>query len=235
MTELKNDILEQIETGTVAMRPRWHFVLQTALYTTGVILTVLVSVYLVSFIFFILAKTGLGFAPLFGLGGIMFFIVTSPWLLIITTGIFLMLVALAVKHYAFSYRHPLIYSLLGVVGFVLITSGLIHQTALHDRIEALGERNNLPGLAPLYRDATDTRPREITPGTVVAIDEASLTIKTPEAELYTVVVSPKTRGVDITTLTPGTNVIIFGERSTSTIAAKGVRVMKRDFPPLRPR
>jgi hypothetical protein len=234
MTKLKDTLIEKIEAGAVAMRPRWHFILETSLFTVGVILTALIAMYLLSFIFFTLAKTGLWLAPGFGFGGLMFFVISSPWVLIITTGIFLALLALLVKHYAFSYRQPLVFSLLGVVGFVLIVSGLLHQFSFHERMERINERHNLPGLAPLYRDTNDTRPREITPGEIVAITETGFTLMTPEAETFTVLVSSRTRGIDHLPLTVGAKVLIFGERSTSTIEAKGIKPLPHDLPPLRP-
>ncbi len=234
MTKLKDSLIEKIETGTVAMRPRWYFILETSFFTVGVILTALVAIYLLSFIFFALTKTGLSLAPGFGFGGLLFFIVTSPWLLILLTGLFLTLLALLVKHYTFSYRQPLVYSLLGVVGLVLIISGLLHQVAFHERMERMNERHNLPGLTPLYRGATSERPREITPGEIMSVSATSFTLRTPENETFIVLTTNRTRGSDDLPLVVGANVLVFGERSTSTITAKGIRPLLHNLPPLRP-
>jgi hypothetical protein len=232
MTNLKDNVLEKIHTGSVAMRPRWHFIVEACFFTVSVILTAIVAIYLLSLIFFILAKTGLWFAPGFGFAGLMFFVITSPWLIMLATGLFLALLAILVKHYAFSYRQPLIYSLIGVVAFVLIVSGLMHQMALHDRLRDMSERNNLPGLAPLYHGNTDARPKEITPGKIVGFTENGFTLTTPEGDSFTVVVSDQTRGYTVP-LPIGSRVIVFGERSTSTIAAKGIRPLTRDIAPIR--
>ncbi|MBU4141685.1 hypothetical protein KKE99_02325, partial [Patescibacteria group bacterium] len=79
---IKESILSVIKSGQVKMRPRWHFVLKTALAAFGVIILVLTVLYLASFIIFVLRQTGVLFVPAFGLQGWFAFFTNLPIFLI---------------------------------------------------------------------------------------------------------------------------------------------------------
>ena len=147
MNTFKQDILKKITAGEVEMKPRWYFILQSLLLIVGVITATLVAVYLLSFVSFTLRQSGVGFIPLYGFRGVSQFVMSSPWLLIFFTGTFLSLLYLLVSRYSFSYKRPHLYSMIGVVVFVLLASFAIEQTVMHQRISQYSERHHLPLLA----------------------------------------------------------------------------------------
>lgn len=228
MTHLKDNLLARIKDGQLAMKPGWHFALKSVFYVSGLLLTLLIGIYLLSFVLFVLRETGLWWTPEFGMMGILFFVTMSPWLLITITGVFLATVYLLVRHFGHNYRHRATYTLMAVVLLLILGASIIDYLAVHDKVRQFSNERNIPGISPLYRHSPDRRPKDITPGQVIASTEQSLRIKNREGE-YTVSITEAKRPVGFIPK-PGDHVLVFGSYTgTSTITAKGIRPLP---PPL---
>jgi hypothetical protein len=229
MNELKDAVLKKIQEGKVHMQPRWHFVLRTVLYAVGTALAALVAVYLMSFVLFILHRTGLLFAPGLGVRGLTFFITASPWLLFGLVGVFLFVLYLLVRHYAFSYRRPLVYSIVGVALFAGIGASAIYAMEVHERIEAFAERNKVPGMAPMYRAFGNKHPDGVTLGVITERIDSGFMMETGVDEEVRVLVNERTKvprrmsRYDIDDA-----VLVFGDREGDTITAFGIRPVSGD-------
>ena len=234
MNDFKQNILKKIKNGELDMRPHWHFVLKGLLMLVGIIVVALCVIYLLSFILFTLKQTGVGFAPLYGFKGLGMFVLSSPWLLIVFAAVFLVLLYILVSKYSFSYQRPLIYSMLGVVLLVLVSSFVIGQTSAHRSLQQFAEHNNVPGLAPLYRGVTNDRPENITPGIITELNTDGFVIQSDRNNKFTVVVSERTKKRRGVTYDVGDVVFVFGEKSGETIRAIGIRPAPRDFEVRRP-
>jgi len=235
MKNIQENLLNKIKTGEITMVPRWRFVLHSLLVAVATIVVALIAVYLLSFIMFALHESGLIFAPLFGWSGIVLFIVSSPWILIGLLGIFLCLLYLLVSRYSFSYRKPLVYSIVGVVLMVVAVSSLIQQTALHHRTRDFVERHNFPGLAPLYRNAERKPSRAMTGGIITEINGSDFVLKTEETGLYHVTISNRTKLPWEAELAVGDKVLVFGPVQGKMINAFGVMIDDGSLPPPSPR
>lgn len=193
MNNLQDAILKKIEAGEVAMRPRWRFLLETSLWIIGVFLVLMATVYLGSFVLFVLRQSGVLFVPQFGWSGFIFFLLAAPWLLMCFTMIFATVLYVLVTHFAFSYRHPLVYSLLGVVGVVAVVSLALHILALHDRIEKISERYEMPIMSPWYRTNMPNRPEGLAVGSVLEETEDGFILLTEKGETVIVRLTPRTK------------------------------------------
>lgn len=231
MNDFKNSIIQKIKTGEVSMQPRWHFVLRTLLLIVGIAITALLAVYFLSFTLFALRKTGLVFAPQMGFPGITFFITASPWLLVALVLIFLFLLYMLVTHFAFSYRRPLIYSLLVVTLLVVGSSSLVQHTTMHERIQSFTERNNTPGIAPFYHRHAGMRPEGMTLGTLTEITPAGFMLQTEDGRVIAISVSESTRTPPGLPLEVGMRVLVFGEEEADAVTAFGVKPVPEDFVP----
>lgn len=230
MNNITNNILDKIKTGEVTMRPRWHFVLKAFLLISGILLAALIAIYLLSFVLFTLHKSGVLFAPQFGWHGVMLFVIASPWMLIGILGIFLLVLYLLVSKYSFSYQKPLVYSIVGVVLFVIAVASMIQYYGIHDRVQAFSDRSNLPGLRQLYADPADRRPAGVARGTINTLTEVGFTLETDRAEILHITVTTQTKRPRLRGLQTGDQVIVFGERVDSSITAFGVKsVQGRQF------
>lgn len=233
MNDFKNNILERIKTGELDMKPHWHFVLKTVLFVLGTIIVALLAVYLLSFLFFSLHQTGVWFTPSFGFVGLSYFVMSSPWILISFTLVFLLLLYLLVSRYSFSYKRPLVFSMIGVTVFALLGSLLIQQTPMHRNIQNFAERHNLPGVAPVYRSLAGERPKGLVLGTVIEVTDSGFVIESDKGEMIRVEISSATRQKPGSVYEVGDTVFVFGKLENGVIEAVGVRPHTGDeLPPM---
>lgn len=229
MSNFKQDILKKIKSGEVDMKPRWHFVLRSLLLILGIVIFVLLGIYILSFIFFFMQQSGVGFMPLYGFRGIMMFVVNSPWLLIVFGVSALVILQLLVHKYSFSYRQPMVYTVAGVIILVLLGSYAIEKTLLHQRLQGLVEQNEIPVFGPLYKAIDDHMPDNIVIGNITEINENILTIESDKDGTIQAFLSNETRQHPGVLLELGSNVLVFGERKGNEIYAFGIRPAPKDF------
>ncbi len=227
MNNLANNIIQKIKAGEVHMQPRWHFVLKTALLLTGTLLTFLIAIYILSFVLFTLHNSGLWFAPEFGSRGVMMFIMGAPWLLLSILGLFLLFLYVLVSHYSFSYRKPLVYSIIGIVFLIISTSSLIHLSGIHDRLESFANEHSVPGLRPFYQDPQARRPGGVEIGTINQINESGFLLMIDRQELVQIIITKETKLPPDYTPVEGEMVLVIGERNDQdSITAFGIKPAK---------
>ncbi len=226
MNNLQQNILNKIKNGELDMKPKWHFVLKAGLLLSGVVVATLLVVYLLSLAFFFMHQSGIIFAPEFGMRGIGLFLVSSPWLLIGMSIVFLTLLYFLVTQYSFSYHRPLLYSMIGVVVIALIGSGFVQQTTMHQRMGEFVGRHEVPVFSPLYREALNQRPEGVVVGVITEVNDNGFVIDSERDGTVGVSVTNDTRMKPGTKLIVGEVVMVFGDRQKDTIDAFGVRLPK---------
>ena len=224
--ELKKKILEKIKEGEVAMKPRWHFVLQGILAITGIVILSLGLLYILSFIVFALRQSGVMFAPLFGFRGVLTFLYSSPWLLVLLAIIFIIVLETLVRKYSFAYKKPLLYVLLGIVGISLFGTYTLAQTTMHKRIQEYAEKGHMPPVQMMYNQYAKPQLRDVHIGTIAEVTEEGFIIENRRGEELRVFI-PKER-VPRELLVEGEQVLIFGERTLEGVSAVGVRPLPED-------
>jgi len=223
MTELNDKVLEAIKSESVVMRPRSFFVLKTGLIATGGLLALLLSLYALSFVFFIFRETGIGYLPHFGGIGILWFIITSPWILIGITGAFLGTLYLLIRHFSFGYKQPAIYTIIALVLVAIAGASIMEYVAMHDKVRQFSRVNNLSAVDRLYEYHIPNRPDRAIPGVITDTNPSNITITTPRNEVLLITISEKTR-LPKEPLVIGQHVFVFGPRvGTSSVEAIGVK------------
>ena len=221
---MKDAVIAKIKKGEATMRPRWHFVLRTTLFTLGAIIVALALLYLASFILFVLRETGLLFVPSFGLRGMGVFLFALPWFLILLALAFVFVLEVLVRRYAFAYRKPLLYSLAVIVLFVVVGGALIASLGLHQGFARYAKEGRIPVADALYRNYEHPMHDRVFPGVLLRFTEEGFLLKDIRNEEFQVVVTTNTRfpsGVD---LDSSDRIVVFGNRvATSTIEAEGIR------------
>ncbi len=222
----REEILEAIRKGRVKMRPRWHFVLRALLAALGAIILLLALLYLASFVIFVLHRTGAWFVPAFGLRGLYVFLLSMPWLLILLSLVFAAILEILVRHYAFAYRRPLLYSVLGIL-LVAVAGGLmVAGTPFHGRMSRYAEENRLPVAGRFYREFGRRPFREVHSGKVASVEREGFALRDIRGEILNIVITPRTRlpyGMDFSV---GDSVVVFGVRDDGRVQAFGVREVK---------
>lgn len=226
---LQAKILNAIKKGEVIMRPRWHFVLKTILGVLGGVIVSLVLVYLISLIIFGLRETGILFAPGFGFRGVIVFLQSLPWLLILLVGVFLIVLELLVQKYSFAYRRPLLYSAFAILAVVIVTGWVLTRTPLHGAIMYRIERFHVPVVGQVYRDIREPVFRNAEVGKIIFINPHGFDIENPKQEIIIVTVTPATRILRQVQLETNDYVMVIGNRIGNQIEALGVR----EIPPMK--
>ncbi len=129
-THIEIKIAEAIKEGELKMRPRWHFLLKAALLVWGFVVTLLVVLYLTSFLFFSRSL------PLVLLCVLVGFVVFCEMLL---------------RQYEFGYGKPLAYTLGGVIIVALCVAAFLQGLRAHERLYNFVERRQVPVAEPFYR------------------------------------------------------------------------------------
>lgn len=211
-----NEILNCIKSGDVKMRPRWYFILHAALAMIGGMILLFLVVYLISFIIFIERQTGAGFVTEFGLRGWARFLVSLPWLLILLSLVFIGILELLVRRYAFAYRRPLMYSALGIIVIIGVSSFVVINARFHERFE---------GSYPRFMMHP---PADINPGDIQELSSSGFILTGPRGEVLHVMMTSSTRWSAKTQFEKGDRVVVFGDRAgTSSIDAFGIRKISR--------
>lgn len=229
MKNLKDDILNKIKSGEVDMKPHWHFVLKSLLLLLGASVTFLLMVYMLSFIHFYLRQSGIGFVHMYGFKGLSLFVLSSPWILIASTGSLVVVTQILTRKYSCSFRRPLLYSLVVIIIAALFGAYIVGRTQVHSRLQGVAEDRGMPLLGPLYRGIGEGRPESITFGMITEMKENGFILESDRGEVVTIVLTSETRQPPEKEFAEGDTVLVFGDREGGAVTAIGVRLAPPDF------
>lgn len=223
LQSIHDKVLAGIKSGRVKMRPRWHFILKAALLLAGAGIISLALLYLVSFIIFSMRQTGVWLVPSFGMRGVQEFLVSLPWLLVILTVIFVVILEVLVRRYAFAYRQPLLYSALAIV--LLVTAGgfAVAKTSFHGGFLNQAKLHQLPLAEPFYVRFGIMGPDDVQRGNIIELTDNGFTLGNQRDETLNIIITPETRFPLGTNFIEGDPVIVMGEREDDTVKAFGIR------------
>lgn len=140
---MQSDIMEQITSGAVTMKPRWYFVVGSFLAAFGLFGTMFLTVYFWGMSWYRINRHSSLEYLWFGDAGQTAFIKTFPWLLL-AVALFSLGVGLwLMQRFDFSYRFRWVWVAGGVsigvlvAGYVVDRSGLVHATIQAPMMEHL--------------------------------------------------------------------------------------------------
>ena len=226
-------VLDEIKSGRVAMRPKWHFALNLALVAVGAAMALALVWYVVSFAIFILHDSGAWFGPTFGPRGWLVVLGALPGVLIFLAIIFVIILEVLVRHFAFSYRRPIVYSLGGIVLLVVVGSAAVAKGRVHERLTSYAERHHMPMMAPLARAFRGRPSAHLFPGTIATTTDTGFILTTRRGDAIYIRLSPGTRMPPGFLFTVGDKIMVFGDRMATSVTAFGIRPLcpPRQLPP----
>ena len=221
--QLKDSILKAIEDGRVKMRPKWQFITKTALTILGVVLLALTVLYLVSFIVFVLWRSGVLYVPGFGFHSFGIFFLSLPWILILLAAVFMLLLEIFIRRYSFAYGRPFLYSALAVIFLGIVGGIIIGETPLHEKFFDEAENGRLPLAGPMY-EYFGQQPQNVTVGLITQITGNGYQVQSGDGDdVFSVVVTPQTQTPPPSSLKVGDIILILGPRHGNTILAQGIQ------------
>ncbi len=167
---LTEKIINKIKVGEVKMKPKIYFILKTVFIVLSIVVAALFVLFLTSFIFFSLragagpelktVRPG-GLMPGHGLKGMFIFIRSLPWLLIIACLLLIAIMEIMVKKFSFTYRKPILYSLIIIIALVLSVSWFVSRTGFHQNIFLKSQKVPWPVIENFYQRRLPRLPRRI--------------------------------------------------------------------------
>lgn len=158
---IKQAIIDCVDTGTVSMKPKWFFVLKSILRISAIFVVFLTTIYFISFIGLIVQEKAL--FDLFHLGpkGMKEFLFAIPWLIVLFSLFLLFLLEVLASKFSFVYGKPIFYSLLLLIVCVLLIGFVLYKIDKQFHFARFGEKPNAPVFGPMhkyYRGDYEKRP-----------------------------------------------------------------------------
>lgn len=222
-SSITNKVVEKIKKGQVKMKPKIYFILKSILLMLSLAVSALFALYLLSFIAFVLRSTGVWYLPVFGFQGIAVLLHSLPWILILMALILVAVLEILVRHFSFSYRRPILYSILAIIMLLLLGVLIVNKTQLHPALFRRAQERELPIAGRPYRDFAMPKFHNVHRGVVLEITYNGFLIETSNGEVLTVIVAPETRFPYRTSIEKNETVVILGERDDGSIRAFGIR------------
>ncbi|MDB5189987.1 MAG: hypothetical protein JWN49_313 [Parcubacteria group bacterium] len=154
-------IMAKIQDHELTMHSRLFFVVRVVATALLAFMVLLISIFLVNFLFFTLRVNG--HEPLLALGsrGAWLFVQLFPWWLLVLDIVCIVVLENVLRTFKFGYRSPVLYLFLVLVVVAsAIGIGLDRGTDVNDRILRHADRGDLPGpLNSLYQEARRAPPQ----------------------------------------------------------------------------
>ena len=226
-------VLEKVRTGDVHMHTKAYFIFRMALTALLAILTLAVSVWVVSFIFFSIHESGELFLLGFGSRGALVFLSLFPWLsLIVDLGLLLLLEWL-LQGFKFGYRISLFSIFLGILFFSIVLGIAFNFLPVHSMLLDRADNDQLPILGEMYESIRDSHQDQgVFRGTVVSLQGSQFVIAHTDLDhdsddgTRTVSMQPGT--VLTTPLRIGERVYVLGNLVDGVIQARGIEELSPD-------
>lgn len=217
------EVLRRISEGRVLMRPRWHFVLKTVLMTLSILIISIALLYVLSFVLFVSRISGGMLAPSFGVRGVGLFLLSLPKAFVLLSILFIVVLEILVRKFAFSYRRPLLYTLLLIGVFVLGGTVMVSFAGVHERVFRFAETNGVPIVGPMYKGYAGRQTKDMYPGSIVSFESDGFIMANKRGEPLRVYVSAQTRLPRGSDFAEGDEVLVVGKRTGVGVYAEGIR------------
>lgn len=215
-------VLESIEAGRLKKFSIWHFLIKAIVKIVGIIIISLILLHVVSFIFFMLHRTGAIYSPDFGFHGWVAFFGALPHLLILLSIVFVVVLLKLIGRYSFVYRRPLLYATIGIVLAMVVGGHIIAKTKFHTRLMSYAESNRLPIFGGFYRHYGLQKFQNMHTGIILEMNEFGFVMKNDRNDILTVIIKPETNNPHNDIFAKDDQVFVLGDRKNGTIQAFGV-------------
>lgn len=219
---IANAVMSQIKHGQTKMRPRWYFILRSGFFVLGICIVLLVLIFASSLVLFMVSKSGLIYTPLLGLKGIKMFVVSLPWITVLFVVAFALLFEVMIRHYRFTYKRPLFYSVLGIVIILVSGTVLAFKVGVHEGIMLIGNKNGSITRG-FYKNYVLQRIPNIHFGSIHSVGEDNILLKDNHDDLVTVTIFEDTDLPEKNDFEVGDQILVLGSTNNGMIEATAIK------------
>lgn len=226
--QLGDTVMDAIRSGKIRMRPRWRFWVSSALLAASILLLLGAALYVASFALFMLRESGVLFVPMFGIRGTFAFLRALPLIVIALLVALLVLFEALARRYALVYRRPILIPFLAIVIIVVVGGVALERTRIHRALFLEARAHRLPQpIAALYGAGGAPVPGVYRGAIVTLTPEGFLMRSDSDDATSSVVLTAATRRPADSSFSTGQEVVVFGDESSGTIRAIGVRAIDK--------
>ncbi len=211
------------------MRSRAYFIRRAILLGAMAILVLLGAFFMLSFVFFSVRESGVGYLLEFGEHWIGTFAALFPWTSLLFFIACMVILEMLVRRFAFSYRFPLLRMFLWILVVGILGSTIIGFTPLHASLLSAADRDQLPFIGSWYEQVHDSHVEQgVYRGSVTSIAATYFVIAHNDTDRDSdegtwSIVPPA--GFDLGTLATGKNVYVAGRLLNGVVYAYGIHVI----------
>ncbi len=237
--KLENKIMSEVKSGRIKLRSKYVFLAKKVGLNSALLLSIVLSVLFFSLgLFYMKATDSLKYLS-FGKDGLLAFLESFPYLLIITFTLFLLVAGYLITKIEGSYKKPFGYFAIGLIVFVLIFGSIIAYTDVSEYIEEQAFGNHMPGIffKPFIDGGIKSHDRGMA-GRVYETDSDYLIVETPRGFEKISLLEVHCQDVLQTTdcqdqFEIGQFIIAIGKRVDGIFVADEIKIANEDqFPPM---
>lgn len=224
---VENKVMSQIKSGRVRLRSKYLFLAEKLGLGSAFVLTfMLAALFFDLFLFYLKATDNLWYLS-FGSKGVLAFLESFPFILVIGWIVLLFLVGFIFRKSGFLYNKPFGYLAISLVGFIIIIGTIFTFTHLTERMEkaAFGPHPAGRLLQPFFKPGLDERNSGLA-GRIVEIGSDYIKLQTPN-RIITVDLKRLEEGPQ-DKLSVGMFVVVVGERQGDSFVALGLHNLNNE-------
>ncbi len=222
--KLEKRVMSEIKSGRIKLRSKYIFWAKKLGLNSALSLSIVLAILFFNLVLFYMKSTdNLGYLS-FGKNGLLAFLESFPYLLVIVFLFFLLITGYLITKTDWSYKKPFKYIALTLLIIVLLVGSALASTNLSQRIEEQAFINKGPGLffKPFLRSGMGLR----NSGLVGEIDEIGknyLIIDTPKGKQYLDLSQLQTELI-LSEIEKGQLVVAIGERKDDIFVVNEIRL-----------
>ena len=222
MSNIDKKIKKDLLGKDIQMKPKSYFFAVSALYIISTILVILFALFLASFIFFATKSSGTNYLLAFGYSGILPYLQSLPWLLILALIILILLVEIFGKKIDLISKKPLIYSLAAVIIVIVGFGTVFANTEIHNSLFNRAVDNRLPFGKGLYEKYGTFHENKLIVAKIIESNDEYLVVESRGVE-YQIEITEELHLPPKLELFVNQEIMIFGEIENNIIEAVGIR------------
>lgn len=227
MNTIKHTIVESIKKNTLTMTPRWKFVLYSVLIGSAFAFTFLLTIFVISLVFFLLSRYGFMYMPLFGATATLHALKAIPLSLLVCTLILIVFIEVFARYYSFGFKRPLIITLLGI-SFVAFCVGFVtSELGIHEYMRTYAQHHRLEMVERMYKRPLPFAQEnvvDIVRGKVLRSASGTMTLESFDGSVIDVPLKISSQNTSFVAET-GDEVMIFGDYEGGGFVGKEIRLV----------